>query len=156
MLTGSRTVYCVGGIYATIQNLPRDLRYREEYIVLFGIIPRKPKLSVDSYLQSLVDELQSAYSNGLIISTPQGTDITIRLAISCISCDIPASRKVCGFLGHNARLGCNKCYKFTRSWKLRTCEEHLSHCEEVLPQVTKSAIQAAKSKHGFVSAAIVL
>ncbi len=24
--------------------------------------------------------------------------------LSCVSCDIPASRKVCGFLGHNAKL----------------------------------------------------
>lgn len=27
----------------------------------------------------------------------------------CIACDIPASRKVGGFLAHSARLGCNKC-----------------------------------------------
>ncbi len=59
-----------------------------------------------------------------------------------ITCDIPASRKVasrkvCGFLGHNAALGCNKCFKtfdvvspgvtdysgFDReNWVLRTCE----------------------------------
>lgn len=36
---------------------------------------------------------------------------TIRLALTCVACDIPASRKVCGFLGHRAKLGCNKCYK---------------------------------------------
>ena len=33
------------------------------------------------------------------------------MALGCVSCDIPVTRKVCGFLGHNSRLGCNKCYK---------------------------------------------
>ena len=31
--------------------------------------------------------------------------------IGCISSDILATRKLCGFLGHTARLGCNKCLK---------------------------------------------
>ena len=35
----------------------------------------------------------------------------IKLALSCVTCDIPASRKVCGFLSHNAALGCNECLK---------------------------------------------
>lgn len=29
----------------------------------------------------------------------------------CVACDIPACRKVCGFLGHSAELGCSKCMK---------------------------------------------
>ena len=154
-----RTVYSIGAIYATIQNLPRNIRYKEEYIILIAIIPgpKEPKLSINSYLQPMIDELQSAYSRGLQVSTPQGTDITIRLAVSCVSCDIPATRKLCGFLSHAARLGCNKCYKefdnssvpeFDRSWNLRTCDQHLSHCEEILLQVTKSGIEEMESKYG--------
>ena len=33
------------------------------------------------------------------------------MALRCVSCDTPAPHKACGFLGHNSRLGCNKCYK---------------------------------------------
>lgn len=29
----------------------------------------------------------------------------------CVGCDIPATRKLCGFLGHSATLGCSKCFK---------------------------------------------
>ena len=35
----------------------------------------------------------------------------IRAAILCAASDIPGSRKLCGFLGHNATFGCNKCLK---------------------------------------------
>ena len=31
--------------------------------------------------------------------------------LSCIVCDLPATRKVCGFLGVNATKGCSKCLK---------------------------------------------
>ena len=33
-------------------------------------------------------------------------------AIICCSCDLPAGRKHCGFLGNSARLGCSKSNKY--------------------------------------------
>ena len=45
----------------------------------------------------------------LITST--NSTVKDKLVLSCVACDIPASRKVCGFLSHNAALGCNKCLK---------------------------------------------
>ena len=103
--------YSVGSIYLTIQNLPREERYKEENIMLVGVIPgpKEPSLSIDSYLHPLINELTSYYSQGLSVQSCYGNTVTIRLALSCVSCDVPASRKVCGFLGHNAKLGCNKC-----------------------------------------------
>ena len=50
------------------------------------------------------------FTEGFSILTPYNTTIQMRLAISCITCDIPATRNICGFLSHNANLGCNKCY----------------------------------------------
>ena len=35
----------------------------------------------------------------------------IRCALMCIATDVPAGRKLCGFLGHSARLGCSKCLR---------------------------------------------
>lgn len=36
----------------------------------------------------------------------------VRCAVICCSCDLPAGRKLCGFLSHNAHLGCSKCKKY--------------------------------------------
>ena len=41
----------------------------------------------------------------------EGITRNIRCLLLCVACDIPAGRKVCGFLGHMANLGCSKCYK---------------------------------------------
>ena len=101
--------YSIGAIYLTVQNLPRTERYKAENMILVGIIPgpAEPPLTINSYLAPLVDDLKHAWSPGISISTRNCSSITVRLALTCVACDIPASRKVCGFVGHNARLGCN-------------------------------------------------
>ena len=88
----------------TIQNLPRHLQYKEENIILVGLIPgpSESSLTINSYLTPLVQELKTAWETGFIVQMTSGFHITIRVALTCISCDIPASRKVSGFLGHNA------------------------------------------------------
>ena len=40
-----------------------------------------------------------------------GFSSIVRAVLSCVSCDIPATRKVCGFYGFNALKGCSKCLK---------------------------------------------
>ncbi len=63
--------------------------------------PKKSSLTINSYLSPLVDELK-AFWKGLLIPIQRGnttTHVNVRMALTCVSCDIPASRKVCGFLG---------------------------------------------------------
>lgn len=71
--------------------------------------------------------------------------IRIRAALMCVSSDIPATRKVCGFIGHNSIKGCSKCLKsfnvrvgapsdysgYDRNdWTSRTNEHHRCHSEK--------------------------
>lgn len=37
--------------------------------------------------------------------------IFVLVALICIACDIPAARKVAGFMAHNATRGCSRCLK---------------------------------------------
>lgn len=105
-----RSTYSLGAIYLTIQNLPRNIRHKSENI---GIIPgpHEPSRTVNSYLTPLVLELQEAWTAGFRVPTPHDMSVSVKLVLSCVACDIPASRKVCGFLGHSAALGCSKCLK---------------------------------------------
>ena len=160
-----RTTYSLGAIYLTIQNLPRHLRYKEENVMLVGVIPGpfEPKLTVNSYLSPLVEELKQSWEEGLSLTTFSGTAVTVRALLSCVSCDIPASRKVCGFLGHNARLGCNKCLKpfqtnalgrmnysgYDRStWPPRSVEKHRSDVRLTLSENTKTKQRAKEAELG--------
>ena len=108
--------------------------------------------------------------SGQILPVPiNGTEmhICINSALSCVACDIPASRKVCGFLGHNAKRGCNKCLKeidvvkmsgggqrtdysgFDRqTWKARTNEQHRQCCKLLFKEKTSSARLQAESYYG--------
>lgn len=100
---------------------------------------------------------------GFHLHTHFSNIITLKVALACVTCDIPASRKVCGFLSHNAALGCNKCLKkFSSSfgvrcdysgydrenWVLCTANQHRLHVAEVCTNVTKTSLQQAESKYG--------
>ena len=110
--------YSVGALYLTVKNLPRLERYKLTNVILCGIIlgPKEPKKTIASYLSHLVAELKEFW-NGIEIPMPHSIikRAIVKVALVGVSCDIPAVRKVCGFPGHSATLGCSKCMLKFRS-----------------------------------------
>ena len=101
----------IGAVYLSILNLPRNLHYKPENIILCGILlgPKEPK-DLNSYLYPLVHEMLLLWER-IVIKTQEHSIFTIRAALLCISSDIPATRKLCGFASHVASFGCSKCLK---------------------------------------------
>lgn len=108
--------YSVGVIYLSVFNLPPGIRYKLQNICLVGIIPgpREPEGSVNEYIKPLVNDLKEFW-NGVELNVCTN-GITqkrkVRCALLCCSCDLPAGRKLCGFMGHSAHMGCSKCKKY--------------------------------------------
>ena len=106
------TQYPVGAIYLVIQNLPRYERFKLTNIVLVGQIPgpKEPSKAINTYLEPFINDLIKLYQ-GVEIPNPHCLlgKTKINTILSCVVCDIPATRKVCGFLGTNAMNGCSKC-----------------------------------------------
>lgn len=108
------STYSVGVIYLAISNLPRAVRFKRENIIIVGILPGPSEPNCDqlcAYMEPLVDELNELWSEGMVCQTAEGNDIAVRVALLCCACDVPAARKLCGFLSHNAKMGCSKCKK---------------------------------------------
>ena len=107
-----RSTYSVGVIYMVILNLPRDQRFKVKNVIICGIIPGpdEPKGTINTFLQPLVKELDQLWK-GVYVPDPLGilNQRWIRAAVILTCCDIPATRKVLGFLSHNATKGCSKC-----------------------------------------------
>ena len=103
-----RSDYKVGGIYMNILNLPRTDRYKRKWTMLIGLIPgpNEPKENINAFLKPLIDDLIELW-NGVPLDSSTGT--VIKGALVVVSCDIPAARKVCQFLGHKANKGCSRC-----------------------------------------------
>lgn len=89
----SHVQYSVGAIYLVIQNLPHEIRCKQENMILVGLIPgpKEPSLTINSYFTPLVLELQQAWDTGFNMKYHANKVINIRLAISCVVCDMPAS-----------------------------------------------------------------
>ena len=93
----------------------------------------------------------------------------IRGALLCIACDIPAGRKVCGFLGHNAHYGCSRCLKyfsgsfgsmdfsgFDRSeWDVRSPVQHRKIASKLQKALTKTEAERIASESGYRSTALL-
>ena len=62
-------------------------------------------------LHPLVQELLKFWEGVNINIVASCKSVKVRCALLCVACDIPASRKVCGFLSHSANYGCSKCLK---------------------------------------------
>lgn len=111
------TTYSVGAIYLVIMNLPRDVRFLVENIIVVGIIdgPHEPNhYQICNYLHPLVSEMEDLW-DGVWIEDKNSIlgRRRIRAAVLCLSSDIMATRKVGGFVGHGGNKGCSKC---TRSF----------------------------------------
>ena len=84
-------------------------------MILTGIIPgpSEPSLNINSYLAPLVMELKQLYGVLMqsVLKNGKCVDITLRVALVAAMCDLPASRKMCGFCSFSSLHGCNKCLK---------------------------------------------
>ena len=107
------TTYSTGVIYAVICNLPRDVRFKPENMLILGILPGPKEVSlhrINHYLSPIITELESLWKGMTLKRTnecPNGKDI--RAALIIASCDIPAARKLCGHI--SALASCHRCEK---------------------------------------------
>ena len=136
------STYSMGAIYIAIQNLPRQERYSSENIILIGVFPgpREPKKTMNSYLRPLVDELKQLW-DGVVMNSASDTPVIVRAALLCTCCDIPAARKVSGFVGHSAYRACSRCLKPFPTAAFREKPDYSGFCRGMwLPRTTESHI----------------
>ena len=87
---------------------------KKENVILLGVIPAldcEPK-SLNHFLEPAVSELNALWK-GFKVTTYRSpsTAVEIQAAVLCFASDIPAARKLCGYLGHSAKRGGSHCYK---------------------------------------------
>lgn len=162
-----------GVLYLTLMNLPRSERFKQENVILVGIIPpfeHEPS-TLNPFLRPLIDELKEFWESGVRLNTAESPQykLLFRVALMCVACDIPAARKCCGFKGHSANYGCSRCMKlfpgefgkkdfsgFDRSqWPLRTYVEHMRAVNKIKKCTTQSSIDSLETatgvKHSIVT-----
>lgn len=160
----------IGAIYLTLLNLPREERYKRENIIVVGIIPSlgdggEPP-SLNMLIEPLVEDLKRLFV-GVEFETSQKTNVTCYgLLIGCSS-DIPANKKLCGFLSHSAHKGCSRCLKNFPSirignhskinysgfedtlWEKRTNEDHRQKAKDICKAQSKREKEKLEKENGL-------
>ena len=157
------TQYSVGVMYLVLMNLPRSERFKRENVFLVGIIsgPNEPRNNINSFLKPLVDELLVLWDEGVMLQHCGSLLVPecFKAELLCVACDMPASRKICGFTAHNSKHGCPKCnkefktggfgqptdYSGFKPCRGRNPVEHRQHVEEILQQPTQELCNAKES-----------
>jgi Transposase family tnp2 len=107
------TTHSTGVIYAAICNLPRDIRFKRENLLILGILPGPHEVSlhkINHYLAPIVDELESLWSGLTLNRTFECQNgKNIRAGLILVLCDIPVVRKICGHV--SALVSCHRCKK---------------------------------------------
>ena len=107
-----RSDVSIGVIYMTVLNLPREIRYKRENCIVVGIIPNMDKEpNLEHILGPLVKELQLLWEGVKLKTSMHSHGKYVRAALVNVACDVPATRKVLGFMTCNSRHGCSKCKK---------------------------------------------
>ena len=158
--------YSVGVIYLALMNLPRGERFKRENVIIAGIIPGpgEPQ-SLNPFLIPVVGELNELWKNGIDVCHSGSPRVPQKFfaALLLVACDVPAARKLCGFLGHGAKRGCSKCKKEFIPGKHfgdkmnfggfenclhRTNEGHRSEAQEILQEDTYQGREKKQTKYG--------
>ena len=135
-----------------------------ENIIVVGILPgpSEPKLTANTFLEPLVQELKTLWAckerfsvYGSLFKRP------IKVGLICVSADIPATRKIGGFLGHMASQGCSRCKKHFNSggdldfsgfdrenWQPRNSSEHKCSAKRTLEETSAASQQRLCSELG--------
>ena len=160
------SAYSVVVIYLAIMNLPRAERFKRENIIVVGILPGPGEpSSLNPFLVPVTTELNELWSNGIELChlSPAREPQKFFAALLLVACDVPAARKLCGFLGHGAKRGCSKCKKEFISEEHfgdkmnfggfenclhRTNEEHRSQAQEILLEDTYQGRENKEVKYG--------
>ena len=91
-------------------------------------------------------------------------------ALVCVACNLPAGRKICGFLSYFARLGCFRCYKkfpgefgvldysgFDRNnWHLWSRVDHSAAAFDLRIKTSLTDLKRAESSSGYHCSELLL
>ena len=108
----NRVAYSMWPIMLTLLNLPRDKRNKFGNIFLLGIIPgngSKEPLSIDPYMQVVVDELLELSTSKEIFDAYQCAPFNVKAEILIFMLDYPCIGKVLKMSGSGAYKGCVWC-----------------------------------------------
>ena len=155
-----------GALYLTLMNLPRSERFKQQNVLLVGVIPpfeHEPS-SLNSFLKPIVDELKEFWQPGVRLNTFESPKykLLFKVALMCVACDIPAARKCCGFKGHSANHGCSRCKKFfpgaigakdysgfdRSQWPPRKYEAHMEATKKITECNTQSSLGRLETETG--------
>jgi Transposase family tnp2 len=149
----SGKVASTGVVVMSCLNLPPSERYLEENLYVVALLPgREQGPDINPSLKPLVDDLLRYWHKGVTFIGIPSTKaaILVRCALVQLVCDLPAARKVAGFLHHSATHPCSICLTTKKDilhvdpLLQREFFDHMANALQYKDRLTKHGTKAAE------------
>jgi hypothetical protein len=142
----------VGVVFLVCLNIPIEDRYKEDNMLLWGIIPGPHEPSVDDgHLNHLldvnIDIFVEFWEKGVYYTHTAKYKLgcLVRIILVLLLCDIPAARKVSGLPGHGATYPCSVCkIRLKELWDIRIADDprSLRTSQEIREAAHRASLRA--------------
>ena len=139
-------------LYLTINELPHEMRYKKENVILAGIWYGKKKPNANAFIHKFRDYFRELFVNGVQVVIPNPyRAINVKGILLRGTCDLPAKAQFLNMTQYNGRFGCQDCYcegesiatgpnssvwvfPYQRNFELRTTEDSNNYARLGTPQ----------------------
>lgn len=120
--------------YLVINELPSELRFNKENMLLVGLWCGQTKPNVDVFVSSFKEDLKQLYRD-VDFCIPDRNPVNVMGMIICGTCDFPAKALFLNFQQYNGKHGCPNCeietqrknrtqvYPYEKNLTIRTTEQ---------------------------------
>ena len=150
-------------VYLSINELPKEVRFKREYIIPAIVYCDKSKPNMVTLLTPLIDKVNEWFQNGIDINDIPVGDIHIHAILFLSTADLPARAKLMNMKLYNGKFSCHICKQegtgygknnLHRAWPLkdihlRSHEEQVSYASQGTQKNAKMGVKGASAFFGL-------
>ena len=148
-------------VYLMINELPKEHRFRKKYIIPAYIYCDKDNPNMLTFLNPLVEKLNSFYETGIQVVGSAVGDITVRCMLFVATVDLPARAALMNMKQFNGKCACHLCksegtaygqHNIHRCWPYEQNPEKRTHQDQInfaMEATQKQAVMGVKGHSVF-------
>ena len=148
-------------VYLMINELPKEHRFRKKFIIPAYIYCDKHDPNMLTFLNPLVEKLNSFYETGIHVPRSGDGDITVRCMLFVATADLPARAALMNMKQFNGKCACHLCksegtaygqHNIHRCWPFKQNHEKRTHEDQInfaMKATQKQAVMGVKGYSTF-------
>ena len=145
-------------VYLMINELPKEYRFRKKYIIPAYIYCDKHDPNMLTFLNPLVEKLNTLNESGIQVQGSEGENVTVRCMLFVATADLPARAALMNMKQFNGKCSCHLCksegtaygqHNLHRCWPYQQNPEKRTHQDQINFATNATQKQAVMGVKGY-------